>query len=182
MFHGRLSNRWLQQYESTKSLLSTEGTQPCESFVWGAKITELLLRFHIKVWEQRNKDVHGDDKNNNKNKDNFKHWQLQSEIRKLQQFKKKARPDDEFLFVHLKTFLKSDTDILLTYFKSHRKEIANSIEQQKKIKESTGKRSIAGWLIRNIAVAHRTIRRSHTRQRKREKRKQTRKQIDSKKR
>ena len=181
MFRGRLSNRWLQRYESTKSPTSTEGTRPCESFVWGAKITELLLRFHIKVWEQRNKDVHGDDKNNNKNKDNFKRRQLQSEIRKLQRFKKKARPDDEFLFVHLKTFLKSDTDILLTYFKSHKKAIANSVEQQKKIKESTGKRSIAGWL-RNTAVAHRTIRRSHTRRRQREERKQTQKQIDTKKR
>ena len=166
MFRGRLSNKWLQRYESTKSLLSTEGTRPCESFVWGAKIVELLLRFHIKVWEQRNKDVHGEDQKSNRNKDDFKRRQLQSEIRKLQRLKKKARPDDEFLFVHLKTFLKSDTDILLTYFKSHKKAIANSVEQYKKIKESMGKRSIAGWL-RNTAVVHRTIRRSHTRRRKR---------------
>jgi hypothetical protein len=64
--------------------------------------------------------------------------------------------------VHLKT--------LLTYFKSHKKAIANSVEQQKKIKESTGKRSIAGWL-RNTAVVHRTIRRCHTQRRKREEKK-----------
>ena len=116
------------------------------------------------MWEQRNKDVHGDDKN--KKKDNFKRRQLQMEIRKLQQFKRKARPDDEFLFVHLKTFLKLDTDILLTYYKSHKKAIANSVEQQRKIKiATTGKKSIAGWL-RNTTVVHRTIRRSHTRRRK----------------
>jgi len=73
---------------------------------------------------------------------------------------------DEFLFVHLKTFLKSDTDILLTYYKSHKKAIANSVEQQRKIKiATTGKQSIAGWL-RNTTVVHRTIRRSHTRRRK----------------
>ena len=166
MFRGRLSNMWLQRYESTQSLLSTEGTRPCESFVWGAKIVELLLRFHIKVWEQRNKDVHGDDENSNKDKDNFKRRQLQSEIRKLQRFKKKARPDDDFLFVHLETFLKSNTDTLRTYFKSHRKAIANSVEQQKKIKiATTGRQSIVGWL-KNTATVHRTIRRRHTRRRK----------------
>ena len=162
-------------------MASTEGTRTCKPFVWGAKLIELLLRFHIKVWEQRNKDVHGDDKNSNKNKGNFKRRQLQSEIRKLQRFKKKARPDDEFLFVHLKAFLKSDTDILLTYFKSHKKAIANSVEQQHKIKESTGKQSIAGWL-RNTAVVHRTIRRCHTRQRKREERNQVQQQMNTKKR
>ena len=176
MFRGRLSNMWLQRYESTQSLLSTEGTRPCESFVWGAKIVELLLWFHIKVWEQRNKDVHGDDENSNRNKDNFKRRQLQSEIRKLQRFKKQARPTDDFLFVHLRTFLKSDTDILLTYFKSHKKAIANSVEQYKKIKESRGKRSIAGWL-RNTAVVHRTIRRSHTRRRKQAEEKERQKEI-----
>ena len=135
MFQGRLSNKWLQQYELTKSLTPTEGTRPCESFVWGAKITELLLRFHIKVWEQRNKDVHGDD--NNRVTDKFKRRKLQSEIRKLQRFKQKARPEDEFLFVHLKTFLKSDNDTLLTYLKSHKKAIANSVEQQQKIRKTT---------------------------------------------
>ena len=181
MFRGRLSDQWLRRYESTKSLSSTEGTRPCESFVWGAKIIELLLRFHIKVWEQRNKDVHGDDKNSNKNKDNFKRRQLQTEIRKLQRYKKKARPDDEFLFVHLKTFLKSDTNILLTYFKSHKKAIANSVEQQKKIKVSTGKRSIAGWL-RNTAVVHRAIKRCHTRRRQRVERKEAQQQMKTKKR
>ena len=180
MFRGRLSNQWLQQYESTKSRSSKEGTRPCEPVVWGAKIIELLLRFHIKVWEQRNKEVHGNDKH--KVTDNFKRRQLQSEIRKLQRFKHKARPDDEFLFVHLKTFLKSDTDTLITYFKSHKKAIANSVEQQKKVRGTTKRtQSIAGWL-RNTAVVHRTIRRSHTRRRKREERKQTQTQMDTKKR
>ena len=154
----------------------TDGTRPCEWFVWGAKIIELLLRLNIKVWEQRNKDVHGEDNNSNRNRDDFKHWQLQSKIRKLQRFKRKARPDDEFLFVHLKTFLKSDTNILLTYFKSHKKAITNSVEQYKKMKESTGKRSIAGQL-RNAAVVHRTIRRSRTRRRKREEEKERQKEI-----
>ena len=175
MFRGRLSNKWLQQYELTKSLTPTEGTRPCESFVWGAKITELLLRFHIKVWEQRNKDVHGDD--SNRVTDNFKRRKLQSEIRKLQRFKRKARPEDEFLFVHLKTFLKSDNDTLLTYFKSHKKAIANSVEQQQKIRKTTKRtQSIAGWL-RNKATVYRTIRRNHTRHRKREEEKEQRKVI-----
>ena len=32
---------------------TAEGTRPCEQFLCGAKIIEeLLLRFHIKVWEQ----------------------------------------------------------------------------------------------------------------------------------
>ena len=175
MFRGRLSNKWLQRYESTKSLSSTEGTRPCESFVWGAKIIELLLRFHIKVWEQRNKDVHGDD--SNKVTENCTRQKLQSEIRKLQCLKQKARPNNEFLFVHLKTFLKSDTDTLLTYFKSHKKAIANSVEQQMKIKRTTtGKQSIAGWL-QNKATVHRTIRRNHTRQRKRKQEKERHKEI-----
>ena len=175
MLRGRLSNKWLQQYELTKLRSSTEGTRPCEPFVWGAKIIELLLRFHIKLWEQRNKEVHGDDRN--KSTDNFKRRKLQYEIRKLQRFKRKARPHDEFLFVHLKTFLKSDTDTLLTYFKSHKKAIANSVEQQKKIKRTTtGTQSIAGWL-RNKATVHRTIRRNHTRQRKRKEDKERQKEI-----
>ena len=56
---------------------------------------------HIRVWEQRNKDVHGDDKNSNigPTKDNLKQRKLQYEIRKLHQLKRKARPEDEFLFL-----------------------------------------------------------------------------------
>ena len=54
---------------------------------------------HIRVWEQRNKDVHGDDKNNSRTKDNLKQRKLQYEIRKLHQLKRKARPEDEFLFL-----------------------------------------------------------------------------------
>ena len=56
---------------------------------------------HIRVWEQRNKDVHGDDKNNSRTKDNLKQRKLQYEIRKLHQLKRKARPEDEFLFPHI---------------------------------------------------------------------------------
>ena len=100
------------------------------------------------------------------------------EIRKLQRLKQKARPDDDFLFVHLKTFLKSNnTDTLCTYFKSHRKAIANSVEQQKKIKiATTGRQSIAGWL-RNTTVVHRTIRRNHTRRRKQAEEKERHKEL-----
>ena len=44
--------------------------------------------------------------------------------------------------MHLEMFLKSDTDILLTYFKSHKKAIAKSVEQYKKMNESTIKKEI----------------------------------------
>ena len=79
--------------------------------------------------------------------------------------------------MHLKTFLKSDNDTLLTYFKSHKKAIANSVEQQQKIRKTTTRtQSIAGWL-RNKATVHKTIRLNHTRQRKREEEKERRKEI-----
>ena len=105
MFRGKLSDKWLHRwYESTKLQSSTAGTRQCKPFVWGAKIIKAFIWFHIKVWEQRNKDVHGDDKNNNigPTKDNSKQQKLQYEIRKLQhQLKRKARPEDEFLFPHI---------------------------------------------------------------------------------
>ena len=54
LFQGKLSNKWLKQYNSTKLQSSTTAvTRPCELFVW---------------WELKNKDIHGEDKNN-KNKD-----------------------------------------------------------------------------------------------------------------
>ena len=104
MFRGKLSDKWLQQYKSTKLQPSTAGMRQCKPFVWGAKIIKAFIWFHIKVWEQRNKDVHGNDKNNNigPTKDNSKQQKLQYEIRKLQhQLKRKARPEDEFLFPHI---------------------------------------------------------------------------------
>ena len=65
-----------------------------------------------------------------KNKDDFCRRKLQYKVWKLHLLKSKARPEDEFLFSHLKTFLKSDTDILITSFnKSPRqKAITNNVE------------------------------------------------------
>ena len=113
---------------------------------------------HIRVWEQRNKDVHGDDKNNSRTKDNLKQRKLQYEIRKLHQLKWKSRPEDESLFPHIDIFENRYWYIYTKrYFKSHKKAIANSVEQEQKIKikrATTGKWSIAGWL-RNKTFVHR---------------------------
>ena len=81
----------------------------------------------------------------------------------LCQLKRKAWPEDESLFLDLKIFLALDTRTLITYFKSRQKAIANSVEQQSKRIATTGKRSIISRWLRNKAVAHRTIRRDHTR-------------------
>ena len=60
LFHGKLSNLWFPMYESSR----TQGTQgeerKTESYIWGASIVEVFLRSHIRLWETRNHEVHGD--------------------------------------------------------------------------------------------------------------------------
>ena len=93
----------------------------------------------------------------NKNKDDCCRRKLQYKVWKLHLLKSKARPEDESLFSHLKTFFESDTDILITSFKSPRqKAITNNVEQQKKIRTATTRCLITGWL-RNKTVVHKLL-------------------------
>ena len=64
-FGGRIIQHWLKLFEETRTTpnINKEGKKHryYDRTVWGAAIVEHTLRLHIELWEQRSKDVHGED-------------------------------------------------------------------------------------------------------------------------
>ena len=86
----------------------------------------------------------------------------------IARLKRKARPEDEFRCLHLKTYLESDTHTIILFFitkKSYYKQQWTT--QQEKIIATKAKWSITWWL-RNKTVACRTVQRDCIRGRRRE--------------
>jgi hypothetical protein len=55
-FAGRISQEWLKlQADSTNKTVG----QKRDCYVWGASVVEITLKYFIKLWEQRNEEVHG---------------------------------------------------------------------------------------------------------------------------
>ena len=74
-FGGCISQHWLKLFEETSTTpsINIEGAKHryYDGTVWGAAIVEHTLRLHIKLWEQRNKDVHGENDKDDKENANF---------------------------------------------------------------------------------------------------------------
>ena len=147
LFHGKLSNLWFQMYESSR----TQGTQgeerKTESYVWGASIVEVFLRSHIRLWETRNHEVHGDKHTTDARQklETFHRRKAIHEIKKLYAMEDRIRPSDKFLFPDITILLAKDTASLREYVSSHRKAIRNSVKKWSYQYEQ-GARSIVGWI------------------------------------
>jgi hypothetical protein len=74
-FGGCISKHWLKLFEETRTTPTINENGEKQRYyngtVWGAAIVEHTLRLHIKLWEQRNKNVHGEDDRENKENANF---------------------------------------------------------------------------------------------------------------
>ena len=116
-----------------------------DSYVWGAHTVEIILRQMISLWEQRNKDVHGD---TSEDKDRILKEKLSTEFLRLNSLQHECRPRDQFLFHdNPKEFLKrSTTKQIATYITSSKRAITNSYKQWKKHTDA-GVTSVIGWLI-----------------------------------
>ena len=79
----------------------------------------------ISLWEQRNKDIHGD---TNEDKDRILKEKLSAEFLRLNSLQHECRPRDQFLFRdNPKEFLKrSTTKQIATYITTSRRTITNS--------------------------------------------------------
>ena len=168
LFHGKLSNLWFPMYESSR----TQGTQgeerKTESYVWGASIVEVFLRSHIRLWETRNHEVHGDKHTTDTQQklETFHRRKAINEIKKLYDMKDKIRPSDKFLFPDLDILLAKDTASLKEYLTSHRKAIRNSVQKWAKQYEQ-GARSIVGWICNQSKGNSRQMNQQDEKQRKR---------------
>ena len=134
-------------YESSR----TQGTQgeerKTESYIWGASIVEVFLRSHIRLWETRNHEVHGDKHTTDTRQklETFHRRKAIHEIKKLYEMEDRIRPSDKFLFPDLDTLLAKDTASLKEWLSSHRKAIRNSVNKWSQQYEQ-GARSIVGWI------------------------------------
>ena len=134
-FSGRISQHWLSLFEETRTTqtFNTEGEKQryYDGTVWGAAIVEHTLRSHIKLWEQRNKDVHGEDDKDDKENANFRRERMIIEVRRMHSFMDEVCPIDMHLFKeNLEEFISdSTTDKLAVYVTSHKKAIKTSMKQ-----------------------------------------------------
>jgi hypothetical protein len=91
-FAGKITQEWLKlQADSTNKTVGKKR----DCYVWGASIVEITLKYFIKLWEQRNEEVHGKTIEQQKTTRKTK---LSINARKLYNLKDKARPVDIGLF------------------------------------------------------------------------------------
>ena len=169
-FGGRISKHWLTLYETTRIIPATKEEAATHRYydgtVWGAAIVEHTLRSHIKLWEQRNNDVHGEDDKDDIDNENFQRERMIIEVRRLHAFKNQALPRDMYLFRrNLEEFIsQSTTDKLAVYVTSHKRAIKNSVTQWKKQRDS-GIHTVTYWLRSHSRENEIVIDNIHTRQR-----------------
>ena len=168
LFNGKLSTLWFPRYESSR----THGTQgeerKTESYVWGASIVEMILRSHIRLWETRNSEVHGDKHTTDTRQklETFHRRKAIHDIKKLYTMEDKIRPSDKFLFPDLAILLAKDTASLKEYLTSHRKAIHNSVAKWAH-QHKQGARSIVGWICNQSNTNSRQMQQRDEKQRKR---------------
>jgi hypothetical protein len=91
-FEGKISQEWLKlQAGSTNKTVGKKW----DCYVWGASIVEITLKYFIKLWEQRNEEVHGKTK---EQQEITRKTKLSIDARKLNTLKDKARLVDMGLF------------------------------------------------------------------------------------
>jgi hypothetical protein len=124
-----------------------------DCYVWGASIVEIILKYFIKLWEQRNEEVHG---KTTEQQETTRKIKLSIDARKLNILKDKARPIDMGLFhADIEEYLDNSTaPTIATYISSHRNAIKNSV-----------KKSVVQW-IRGWSNNDDIIEKMHARQRK----------------
>jgi hypothetical protein len=113
-FAGKITQEWLKlQSDSTKKTVGKKR----DCYVWGASIVEITLKYFIKLWEQRNEEVHG---KTTEQQETTKKTKLSIDARELNSLKDKARLVDMGLF-HADTeeFLdNSTTQTIATFISS----------------------------------------------------------------
>jgi hypothetical protein len=87
-FAGKITQEWLTLQADTTN--KTVGKKR-DCYVWGASIAKITLRYFIKLWEQRNEEVHG---KTTEQQVTTRKTKLSIDARKLNSLKDKARPVD----------------------------------------------------------------------------------------
>ena len=138
---GKLAQGWATAYESTK-LKGSRQTRDTDPLVWGSRLTEVFLQHTAMLWEQRNKELHGETNCSVVQKE-----RLASEVRELQSLREKARPQDAFMFINdVDTYLSSALVYTMTlYLSMTKKAILNSVKKRKKMQEA-GMVTFINWL------------------------------------
>jgi len=138
---GKLAQGWTTAYESTK-LKGSKKSRDTDPIVWGSRLTEVFLRHTAMLWEQRNKELHGET-----NCSVVRKERLASEVRELQSLREKARPQDAFMFINdIEQYLSSASVYTMTlYLSMTKKAILNSVKKWKKMREA-GMVTIINWL------------------------------------
>ena len=125
IFFGHFSQEW-EIIQGTTKLDSGRSRPP---YLWGASVVELCLTYSIKLWEQRNKDVHGHNANDSEQLLKIKHIE---EITRLQLLQPQTRPSDNFLFQGIATLKDSPhSTTMANWIASRRPAIYNSIKMAK---------------------------------------------------
>ena len=126
IFMGHFSQEW----EMLQGTTQLENGRVRNAYIWGASVVELCLRYSIKLWEQRNKDVHGHTKSD---QEQLLIGKYSAEIDRLSLLQSQARPSDRFLFHGISDLKESTTsNIMAQWIASRRPAIYNSIAMAKK--------------------------------------------------
>jgi hypothetical protein len=121
------------------------------------------LKYFIKLWEQRNEEVHG---KTTEQQETTRKIKLRSDARKLNILKGKARPIDMGLFhANIEEYLDNSTaQTIATNISSHRQAIKNSVKKYTAASQA-GVKSVVQW-IRGWSKNDNIIEKLHARQRK----------------
>lgn len=113
--------------------------------MWKASIVEITLKHFIKLWELRNKEVHG--KTVEQKDVDTRNIKLGVDTRKLNELKDKARPVDMGLFhTDIEEFLEKLTaQTIASFISSHGKTIANSVRKYTAASQA-GATSVVQWI------------------------------------
>ena len=126
IFMGHFSQEW----EILQGSIRLENGNVRSAYIWGASVVELCLRHSIKLWEQRNLDVHGHTKSDREKLLVSKH---SAEIDRLGGLQSQARPSDNFLFQGIPELTESsNSNNMAQWIASRRPAIYNSIAMAKK--------------------------------------------------
>jgi hypothetical protein len=140
-FAGKISQGWLKlPADSTHKTIGKKR----DCYVWGASIVEITLKYFIKLWEQRNGEVHG---KTTEQYQTTRKTKLSINASKLNSMKDKARPVDMGLFhADIKSFLDNSTaQTIATFISSHRKAITNSVKKYMAASQE-GVTSVVQWI------------------------------------
>jgi hypothetical protein len=159
IFAGRLSQEWLLLQE-----LSTTTTKirKRHSSVWGASIVKVMLSQFIKLWELRNKEVHGKTEEQQETTRNTK---LCIEVRRLNTMRDIERPSNVCLFHEdIDTSIDQTTaKTIAIYISSHMRAIIKSVQRF----ADTSLQGVTSILQGATADNNRAISKIHTRQHQR---------------